>query len=645
MAMEVEVLGVTGAPEGSIVSVRVGGQRRQAAANSIGQSKTPFRFAAGPNGLNPFRVDLLKPVGSAKLALKPGEGSYTTTLHGPGGRDVQVKFAVCEPGKAPPAMDPDEAEAQAEEETKIPPLSLDALKGADGQLPLSAAVAKEYLDQHNLLPFVRSLLQTVIRERPEDPFSYIEEQFRNAAGAAANVKNSNNCNLIDVKRAHTSAPKPAVGMSFDQIDVNNDGVIDREEYEAAQAKAEPKRKPVPPKRPPPKKNPDPDFNPTLVHKPSVGTWLLKKSKERYVGPHITPKFRRGQTAIDTEHGPQKPLRPFIELQTVASPAKTTSGQQLDAAELRKRAQDMLLTASVDGSLEKVLVDEAPASGTFDAAELRRRAQEALLKASLDGSLDASLSETTTQGISADDLEVAREKGKNALTALFEAEELKDKAVEALEAAMETEESKQRAVAALESSLLGDEASDLIEDAKASARNALKAAFKGGSEDGSDSGVETAKARARSALEGALNSSESDLSQQDLDTAKTNARNALMHVLEDDKVVSGTPAFAYLPAEAWATMHGRFPEKSGPSTQAPPPIQDKPMQEEPGGEVLKAEKPAEEPADEELKAAALVKAKLHQQRDEIAKSNAKVKEELEAAKRTFDKLLAMKGLPT
>ncbi|CAE7426696.1 DNAJB11, partial [Symbiodinium microadriaticum] len=45
------------------------------------------------------------------------------------------------------------------------------------------AVAKEYLEAHELLPFVRALLQTVIRDRPLDPYSFIAEQFRIAAAA------------------------------------------------------------------------------------------------------------------------------------------------------------------------------------------------------------------------------------------------------------------------------------------------------------------------------------------------------------------------------------------------------------------------------------------------------------------------------
>mmetsp|Transcript_107623 Transcript_107623/g.303082 ORF Transcript_107623/g.303082 Transcript_107623/m.303082 type:complete len:516 (-) Transcript_107623:71-1618(-) len=199
MAMEVEICGVTGAPEGAILSVRAGTTRRQAAANTIGQSKNPFRFFPGEQGLNPFRVDLLKPIGSARMVLKPGEGTYTATLKnadGEGADSVSVAFAVCKPGARP-------SQAQLAEVASALPAGMASISDCNGKadqpplptkdedisVPPLAAVAKDYLERHNLLPFVRSLLQTVIRDRPEDPFSFIEEQFRSASSVNSGMGN------------------------------------------------------------------------------------------------------------------------------------------------------------------------------------------------------------------------------------------------------------------------------------------------------------------------------------------------------------------------------------------------------------------------------------------------------------------------
>eukprot|EP00435_Cladocopium_sp_Y103_P006138 s4257_g1.t7 len=53
----------------------------------------------------------------------------------------------------------------------------------DRRFASQAAQAKEYLESHELLPFVRALLQTVIRDRPNDPYNFIADQFRLAASA------------------------------------------------------------------------------------------------------------------------------------------------------------------------------------------------------------------------------------------------------------------------------------------------------------------------------------------------------------------------------------------------------------------------------------------------------------------------------
>jgi len=202
VAMEVEVLGVDSAPAGAIVSIRAGSQRRQAPVSTIGAGSAPFKFCTGQHGVNPFRIDLLQPVGSSRLALRPGEGSYTAELKGaaPNGGDVQVRFIVRDPGglQAPPpctAVNFDKLPAQHVEGPRgvdllspshngvgksIPQLG----KDEDVQFPIAAAAAKEYLESHRLLQFVRALLQAVIREQPEDPFAFISEQFRNASDAA-----------------------------------------------------------------------------------------------------------------------------------------------------------------------------------------------------------------------------------------------------------------------------------------------------------------------------------------------------------------------------------------------------------------------------------------------------------------------------
>lgn len=200
------MLGVSGVPQDAIISIRAGASRRQAPVSSLGQGGTPLKFAGGPAGVNPFKLDVLQPIGSTRLALKPNGGTFSVPIKGAEG--VTVNLAVREAlSNDQDLFDRIDAnkdgvitrrefnEALRAEGDKpvlqpidggkpLPIVSgkiLPALpKAEDPRFPAAANAAKEYLESHKLLPFVRALLQTVVRERPDDPYNFIAEQFRNA---------------------------------------------------------------------------------------------------------------------------------------------------------------------------------------------------------------------------------------------------------------------------------------------------------------------------------------------------------------------------------------------------------------------------------------------------------------------------------
>merc|ERR1719424_1330852 len=92
--MEVEVHSIQGVSSNAIISIRAGASRRQAPVSAIGTGATPFRFSAGPAGCNPFKIDVLQPIGSSRLALKPHGGTFVVPLEGADG--VTVNLSVRE---------------------------------------------------------------------------------------------------------------------------------------------------------------------------------------------------------------------------------------------------------------------------------------------------------------------------------------------------------------------------------------------------------------------------------------------------------------------------------------------------------------------------------------------------------------------
>lgn len=143
--------------EDAILSVRAGSIRRQAVISG-GRS---FRFPRSSAKENPLKVDILQQVGSAYLVLKPGEDQY------------KLKFAdgtlTCEVSVK--QLENDDAS------------DWDFDKKADASARGGGAKdAKDYLEQHQVLPFVQAVLQTVIKDKPKDPFTYIANHFLSGYG-------------------------------------------------------------------------------------------------------------------------------------------------------------------------------------------------------------------------------------------------------------------------------------------------------------------------------------------------------------------------------------------------------------------------------------------------------------------------------
>jgi len=359
--MEVEVLGVDGAPEDAIVSIRAGSCRRQALVSALTSNGTPFRFASGLAGVSPFKVDLLQPLGTARLALKSGgSGTYTMPLVTPDGDGPSVTLAVRELGSKSnehqdlgqdffDRIDIDKdgvisrqefAQAIRQAEGGKPvlqpldngaPLGLHERGGGtrlpalvkDGDnFPAAAADAKKYLDSHNLLPFVRSLLQTVIREQPDDPFTFIADQFRAAATTSV---------------AQNSHATPAAG-------------------------------------PVPSPSPLPNLGSTLFpHLPSTGTWLQRLPAQRSL-----PLMVRGisEGAAGEAEGPQPVLQQALANTTPGRPqVKGPVSAQLTPKEMeaaREQARCALASA---------LLAEPALPGTEE-IDVGARARDALASALL-----------------------------------------------------------------------------------------------------------------------------------------------------------------------------------------------------------------------------------------------------------------------
>lgn len=190
--MELKLLGTKGIPEGSIVSVKVGTLRRQAA---IGSGR-PYRFADCTHGKQHMKVDVYAPVASARLLIEPREACCSVQLEGTnsaalgkgrllGVNDMSLDFAV-----SGSISDPSTDFNDGASELGLPvtrPSSAASVRPESKNAARRHQVALDaqpYFEQHHIMDVMQALLQSVIKEKPVDPYSYMIRVLENTRSAA-----------------------------------------------------------------------------------------------------------------------------------------------------------------------------------------------------------------------------------------------------------------------------------------------------------------------------------------------------------------------------------------------------------------------------------------------------------------------------
>eukprot|EP00929_Paragymnodinium_shiwhaense_P060636 TRINITY_DN30270_c0_g1_i1.p1 TRINITY_DN30270_c0_g1~~TRINITY_DN30270_c0_g1_i1.p1 ORF type:complete len:531 (+),score=150.31 TRINITY_DN30270_c0_g1_i1:140-1732(+) len=151
--------------EGCLLSMRAGESRRQA---PIGLD-VPFSFPSTGRVMR-VKVELLKPVFTATVVVRPGGLHYCTTFRAVDNRQAGLVSS----------MDPIEEE----------PVTCDFLvkrcKAAAGDAPppcldvsaeVDPEVAREYLRKHDLVAFYQRALDAVLAEKPQDPYAALARRF------------------------------------------------------------------------------------------------------------------------------------------------------------------------------------------------------------------------------------------------------------------------------------------------------------------------------------------------------------------------------------------------------------------------------------------------------------------------------------
>lgn len=158
-----------------MLSVRAGSTRRQAPV----AADRPFRFPTCVAEAIPFKVDVLEPIASARLILRPGEErrtdcQYTIPLEAADeGADLDGKMHVTIGVEPSAEEEKDLGGTASKKRAEKRQAGGSSASSRHGQ----ANAAREYLDQHNLVEFTQMLVQSVIKEQPDRPYAFMAKQF------------------------------------------------------------------------------------------------------------------------------------------------------------------------------------------------------------------------------------------------------------------------------------------------------------------------------------------------------------------------------------------------------------------------------------------------------------------------------------
>eukprot|EP00401_Gymnodinium_catenatum_P008455 CAMPEP_0117564204 /NCGR_PEP_ID=MMETSP0784-20121206/55907_1 /TAXON_ID=39447 /ORGANISM="" /LENGTH=294 /DNA_ID=CAMNT_0005361909 /DNA_START=86 /DNA_END=966 /DNA_ORIENTATION=- len=165
--MEVVLADMGGLPEDSVISIRVGGTRRQAPASALGTST--LRFPTPTTTCEPLKVDVLQPVVSHRLVVHPGVENYRLDSGSIHGHPVAFSLRVRGEGAlSDSSCNTEASKAQAPRNSAFDT----ALKYTE-----ATASARQYLEGHRLLEYLQGLLTAVVHEKPVDPYRFFWDQL------------------------------------------------------------------------------------------------------------------------------------------------------------------------------------------------------------------------------------------------------------------------------------------------------------------------------------------------------------------------------------------------------------------------------------------------------------------------------------
>jgi hypothetical protein len=179
--MELTVVNTSGIPESGIISIRAGSTRRQAQISALDR---PLKFPTSPEECTTFKVDVLALLASGRLAYVPEEQTYSLVLDPPATEvaaptgPVEVGFQVSTAGTRRGSPGPTEGRGSPEPPFRGASPGPTEASGDETEFAQKREEsARAYLEKHGLTKFMQFLMQSLMKDKPADPYTFLHKQI------------------------------------------------------------------------------------------------------------------------------------------------------------------------------------------------------------------------------------------------------------------------------------------------------------------------------------------------------------------------------------------------------------------------------------------------------------------------------------
>jgi hypothetical protein len=231
--MELEIVDSSGVPQESILSITSGGTRRQVKLVSGARARFPDSALTSTGKLKDdttLKVDIHARVGSEKVVVEKDKDMYELVFDGEMGLKLKMTPVVEEQGSTRKKIaDAQAADAyigqhdlikMAEENDRsdnsgLPEeISTAGLSQEELEKHNLTIFAKDYIERHKLRQFLQGMFQNIIREKPEDPYGFMQDALEQVQPPQADKSSGGN-----FRKGKYTAPaaagdeKPPVGLT------------------------------------------------------------------------------------------------------------------------------------------------------------------------------------------------------------------------------------------------------------------------------------------------------------------------------------------------------------------------------------------------------------------------------------------------